>query len=487
MSEGISVAKNTAFLTIGAIAQKLLSFVYFVLVARLLGSELTGKYLFALSFMLMFSVINDFGLQPVIIREVARRRDEARHILKNALGIKLFLSIIAVLGLVITAQFTESDPVRRMLIQLAAMVMVLDTIHLTMYGVLRGFEQLRYEAIGMVVGQVVTIIAGAVILFVKLPLPYLMISIALGAVWNVLFSSVMVARKTGAVPWVAMHLPTWKQLLRLALPFAVAAIFVRIYSSADSVMLGKILDDRAVAWYGIPYKFTFAFQFIPIALAAALFPTVSRTYAQDAPRVGALFSAAERYLMLVAFPLVIGMITLARPIILAFYGTDYLPSIPVMQILSLSLLTAFLDFPVGSLLNATHRQHIQTILMGITMTANIGLNFFLIPRFGPVGAAIAAVIGNAILFFGGLIWVPRIIPMPWKQLTASLARISISAILMGILVVLTDRYLPLAASIGAGAIVYIGMLFALGEIGRTDVVGLRKILRRDVGPAQESL
>ena len=53
---GKSVTKNTSYLTIAYIAQKVLSFFYFVLVARFIGVESLGKYTFALSFTTLFAV-----------------------------------------------------------------------------------------------------------------------------------------------------------------------------------------------------------------------------------------------------------------------------------------------------------------------------------------------------------------------------------------------------------------------------------------------
>jgi O-antigen/teichoic acid export membrane protein len=59
-------------------------------------------------------------------------------------------------------------------------------------------------------------------------------------------------------------------------PFTLAAIFARIYSFADSIILSKLAGDTVVGWYSIAYKITFAFQFVPLALTAALYPKLSQ-------------------------------------------------------------------------------------------------------------------------------------------------------------------------------------------------------------------
>jgi O-antigen/teichoic acid export membrane protein len=476
MSDGGTVAKNTIYLTVGSIAQKLLSFVYFTIIARLLGTGDTGKYLYALSYLTAFSVIVDLGLQPVLIRSIARAKDKVGETVRNVLGIKVVLFVIAVTALIVSALHSETDPVRQQLIWYGAIVIVLDSIHFTCYGVLRGFEKLRYEALGMIVSQVLTIAVGTAIILLHLPLPLLMFSFVVSSLVNVIYASTMVRRVTGVRIRPEFNRAIWKGMLRMAIPFAASAIFSKIYSSADSLILGHLRSNTEVAWYGVPYKMTFAFQFIPLALSAALFPTLARALVEDKTRVAALWAACQRYLMLVAVPIVAGLFVLARPFILLFYGSSYLPSVAIMQILAFSLFTAFLDIPVGSLLNAAHRQNIQTTWLGITMATNIVLNLFLIPRFGTEGAAFAALAGNAILFFGGLAFMPNIIRVDWRTLLTSLVRITLSALAMAFVISFTDDRLPLIVSFGIGVLVYVGALFICREIGRRDVEQLRDLI-----------
>jgi len=73
-----SVAHNTIWLTGSLVAQKVLSFVYFAIIARQLGVEETGLYVFALAFTALFGIFADFGLTPVVIREVAKERDHSQ-------------------------------------------------------------------------------------------------------------------------------------------------------------------------------------------------------------------------------------------------------------------------------------------------------------------------------------------------------------------------------------------------------------------------
>jgi len=483
MNDGLTVARNTLFLTIGSIAQKLLSFVYFTLLARFfLSQEDMGKYLYALSFATLFSVIVDFGFQPAVIREIARARNRTTEIVSNVLGIKLLLGAATACAMLISARAIESDPVRIGLISLATIVIILDSAHLTFYAVLRGYERLRYEAFGLLIGQALIISTGIALILFRAPLPLLMLAFVGGSAWNTLYSWRAAARVSGARFTFSWDWTLWHRLVRLALPFAIAGVFVRIYASADSVLLGRMLTDADVALYGVPNKFVFAFQFVPIALSAALFPALSREFPGDRTRAGALFAQSQRYLLLIVVPLSVGLIVLAKPIIGLFYGEQYLAASLVLQLLAMSLIPAFLDFPVGAMLNAAHRQNTQTALMGLVMVINIGLNLLLIPHLGAIGAAAAVIVGNAVLLVGGIAFIPGLVPVPWRALGMSAARILTATSLMGALVLAVVGRAPLALTVLFGVLTYVGALFVMREIGRRDVERIRDLLRPGVGP-----
>jgi O-antigen/teichoic acid export membrane protein len=478
MAKEQTVAKNTLFLTVGSICQKLLAFIYFTVLARhFLSPADVGRYLYALSYAALFSVIVDFGVQPVLIRAIAKDRSRARAIISNAIGIKTVFAIVTAAVMFWAAHITESDPVKIALISVACITLVLDSVQLTFYAVLRGYERLNYEAIGVLVGQSITVAAGGVMLYLKQPLPFLMFAYVCGSAWNAVYSWRMAKRVTGERFGLALNRDIWAKILRMALPFAAAAIFVRIYASADSVLLNRLAGNAAAAFYGVPYKFVFAFQFVPIALAAALFPTFSREAGQGKARLGELFWNAERYLMLIALPLVAGMVSLAHPLIVTFYKNQYLPSVPIMMILAWCLIPSFLDYPVGALLNASHKQNIQTSFMGIIMCMSIILNLLLIPHFGAIASAFAAVIGNSTLFIGGLFYAVKLADIPWKKLLSSFARIGGSAAAMAFVVIVTQGHLKLYFLVALGVAVYALGLFVTRELGRNDIMRFRDILR----------
>ncbi|MBI4135689.1 flippase [Candidatus Uhrbacteria bacterium] len=475
-----SVAKNTFYLTFALVGQKILSFVYFTLLARFLGAEAIGKYTFALAFTTIFSVVADLGLQPVLVREVARAKERAREYLSTILWIKILLVLFAYGAVFLVAYLRGYPALTLQLIALAGAVMVLDALHLIFWGVLRGLQNLKYEAIGMVAGQGITLVGGIIALVFHWPLHAFLIALGLGSLWNVFFARTILARQ-GVFSRPRFNPQIFRTFARFAIPFALAGIFVKVYSYIDTVLLQELKGDLEVGWYSVPYKITYAFQFFPMALSAAIYPALSNTWVANRERARWIFDRALLYAILLAMPIAFGIAALAPEIILTVYGEDFANSILPLEISIFGLIFIFLYFPVGALLNATGRQTVNTTFMGITMGANIVLNLILIPRFGAVGASIAAVSTNAFLWLTTMLWSARVLA-PSGYVARVLIKTLIAVAAMAALVIYLKAFIFWPLTILVGAAVYAAAHLLLRTLTYDDLQTVLKLFRRKLPP-----
>ncbi len=472
------LARNTAFLTVASIGQKLIAFVYFALIARIVGVEWTGKYFLALSITTMIGVVADFGLTPVLVRETAKRPEDQQSILSHVLGLKLGLSALAATLVVIASYALGYDELTRSLMYVAIGVMILDSLHLTYYGVFRGRHTLGVESIGIFVGQFVTLVIGATSLLIAPNLVMLIMALLGGSLWNVVFSSARL-RSVGLKPFrIRMKLAWTRKLLKMALPFALAAIFVKIYSTTDSILLEHFMGSESVGWYSIAYKLTYAFQFVPMAFVAALYPTLSKLIAEKKTvELEETFNKAMWYMMLVAVPIVLGIFAVAGEVIPLIYGLDYMNSVLPLQLLIFVLIFIFLDFPIGALLNADDRQSTKTAIMGGTMVINITANYILIPVHGVLGASMAAFVSFVFLFLTGMVAVRKSLRYDLAKLLRSWLPIVISGILMLLVVLGLRPYVHVVIEVAVGGFAYISGLFILRVVEFDKIKSVLKGIR----------
>ncbi|MFA4954516.1 MAG: flippase [Patescibacteria group bacterium] len=405
MSTGAKIAKNASWLVVAMSLSKLIAFLYFYVIARLLGPHVTGVFFFAVSITSIFTVIADLGVTQVIIRAVASARADAEKLYGAAVRLKLIMTPVAILVSLGYGLIKGADAVTMQAIALACLVMAADTFHLLMYGSLRGKQNLRPEALGMLVGQALTACFSISAAFLGWGPVGLVGGLLLGSAWNLGWA--FFKTRTYNIHAAAITFADVSALMREALPFTVAGFAVKTYSYVDTLFIEHFHGITAVGIYAVAYKLTYALQFIPMTIMAALYPAFADAWSKhEHEKLRANFLGALRFMAFLGFSLSAGLSALAPRIIPLAYGDKFLAAIEPFRILPWVLLPIFMDFPIGSLLNATHRAHQKTIAMVATMLLNVGLNLILVPSYGPLGAAWAGLVSFTLLFLIG-VWFTR--------------------------------------------------------------------------------
>lgn len=467
MSE--SVTRNTTYLTLAYIGQKILSFFYFVAVARFLGVEDLGKYTFAITFTTLFAVFVDMGLNSALVRETAKFKEKIQQYLSAALAARLVLSLLIYAVIVASVNALGYPELTKKLVYLSGVTMVFDQWAGAFWAIFRGRRNLKMESISIVLNQAIIVVSGLVVLFMRLPLTFLMLPFILASAFSFIFSAVSVRRILKIQFKLNFDAAVIKFLFAVAVPFALIAIFSRIYGNIDSVMLSKLAGDKAVGWYSVAMKIPFALQFIPAALAAAIFPAFSHHFVHDKVQLKITFERVLKFLTVAVLPISVGAAILARPIILFFYGAEYLPSVLPLQILMMGLFFVFLNFPLGSLMNGCDRQITNTVLVGVTMLLNVALNVYLIPKYSFAGASAAFFVSHGFLFFAGLIVARAIVSYDKVGLFFDFIKTIASVLAMAAVILFFIGQFHFLALIPLGALIYFSAVFLTKTVNWSEI------------------
>ncbi len=446
------ILRNTSYLTLAFILQKILSFLFFIFVARALGPIDLGLYDPVKSLIPILLILIDFSLSVVLVREIARTPERAEEYLSNVLGVKIFFALIIILSMGLFTNLSDYSALIKTILYLDGVIVVLDTFTLTFFAVFRGMQNMKYEALGIIVTQIITIIIGATGLLLGFDLRILFAAVLSGSIFNFLFSLTMLRRKLKIRIRFSWNKEIIKTFFKIALPFAIAAILVKIYSYTDRFMLLGWAGQSHVGWYITSHKLTYALEFIPSAFAVSIFPAMSAFYISSKGQLVKTFEKAMLYLMILAVPISAGVLILADKIIFSLYGQAYETSITPLRILMIGLIVIFLNFPVGAFLNACNRQVRNTINMAIAVTVNVVLNLFLIKSFTFNGAAIAALVSGFVLFFLGLYWVGKVIVYNKKLLLTTFVKTIFSAGIMAIVLFILKNKVDITISLNSSAI-----------------------------------
>jgi len=391
---GYSVTQNTSFFTIASVLQKVVSFVYFAIIARVVGVENTGVYFFAIAFTTIFVVLSDFGLGTVFTREASRDKKRAGNFLNTLLSTKIIFGIFTY-GLVIMAVNLLGYPeLTKTLVYVSGITMFFDNLHNIFYSFFRSRENMVFESVGIVGSQIITLVIGTLALLNALPLYWLILAYTIPSFLNLIYVVGVYKVYYKLRVSLEINLAIAKKFLLIAWPFALASAIMRLYNYSDSLMMSKMLSANELGLWGVIYKMSTAFYFLAIALASSVYPVFSNMYLKDKAKVANLFQKSYRYLFFVAFPLMGGIMALSEPIINLVYGPAYMSSVIPLQIVVVSLVFVFLTYINGALLNAIDKQKLNTAILGIALLISVILNYILLPRYAIVGAAIAVVLSS---------------------------------------------------------------------------------------------
>ena len=484
-----NIAKNTSYLTLALILQKIISFTYFTLLARYIGPAGLGKYYLAISLTTIFAIFIDLGLANVLIREIAKHREKAGRWLGAVLAIKLPLSVLSFGAVVWLVKMLGYDELSVSLVYISAISMVLDSFTATFFAAARGFHNLKYESIASIVFQAIVLVVGYGALMLGGGLRPAMGAIALASAFNFIYSAAILRYKLKLEIKIVFDRLLIREILVLSWPFAAYAILQRVYTYLDTVLLSVLGDDIQVGLYQVAFKIIFALQFLPAAFTASLYPALSYYWQKNREQLAVSFERAINYLTIISLPIIIGTFVLADRIVMLFTA-DYVAAVWPLRITIASLLFIFLNFPIGSLLNACDAQRRNTINMATVALVSVFLNLALIPVWQAIGASITVFVTNALMFALGLAAIAKIIDYRAAKNIKVFLKVALASAVMGVVVYFSAGYLNIFGAAGFGAMTYFYLLFLLGGFSRSDIRSIFDSFSRSkvtAGPSDSQL
>ncbi len=171
-------------------------------------------------------------------------------------------------------------------------------------------------------------------------------------VGSALFAAVAFRQATGRLAIGRPQPRLWLALLAPAVWLMAYALFTALQTAGSNFVIGLAHDSRVSGIYYWGFLVSSqAIFLVATNLQGVLFPVLCKIN-PDSERQYRAFAQACRTLMLVIVPVCVLQILLARPLIELVFHDRWLPAVPVVQWLSLGLLTQPLSILTASLLLA---------------------------------------------------------------------------------------------------------------------------------------
>ncbi|MEI6690273.1 MAG: flippase [bacterium] len=390
------LVKNSLWLGMVEVVAKIIMFFVTISVVRYFGASDFGRLNYAQSFVGIVMLLSDFGINTILIRDIAKDKRHVAAYLTSALFVKLISTLLVVLLLALIVPNLSSTRADIALFLWVGAFLLMQSLGGLFNGVLTAYERMQDIFVTRVIYYLLILASVVTVTYFHLDLHALLSAYTLSAIAAALVATIFLRKLAiGLLPRVDMALT--KRLLLESLPIFGLLAINQIYLNLDTVLIRMSHGAITVGYYQAAYKILFAFQAINL-ISTATFPRIAALYHMG--EMAQLKKLAKLVLIgtsAVFVPFIAFVFVFAPALISRIYGASYLPSATVLPILLTAGVIMFYRTFIGNFFLAAHRQSLVFRASLIGLFINVALNYLLIPRVGLVQGGISLVVSESVM------------------------------------------------------------------------------------------
>ncbi|TSC54189.1 MAG: heteropolysaccharide repeat-containing protein [Microgenomates group bacterium LiPW_16] len=395
------IAYNTLVQILGKSITLVFGITTTALLTNYLGPVGFGDYIFALSFVAIFSGVADWGTVLITVREAAREEKIQDKIFGNILLLRLGLSFLAMAVVWLIIFFfpltgPHPDFLRRLVI-LSSVLILLFALKTSLGIIFQTKLKMERGALVDLTASLLTFIFSLIIIKTGGEL----FSI-IGAIILANIVAIMVAfsltRSLVALDF-SLSLAVLRKIFFEALPMGGVLALFSIYNRVDVLILQAIKGSETVGIYGVSYRVYEVLTLAAFYLMNTLLPIISRE--KSRARLCQIYQKTLDVLILAGGMALVGTIIFAplaiKVITWQRFG-EFAQSVPALRILGLAVLMAYLNHITGYMIVVLGKQRGYFFIALAALIFNVSLNLLLIPVFSLFGAAWTTFLTEGLVF-----------------------------------------------------------------------------------------
>jgi O-antigen/teichoic acid export membrane protein len=160
--------------------------------------------------------------------------------------------------------------------------------------------------------------------------------------------------------------------------------------NVDVLLLQPMAGSQPTGYYKAALTVAHFLWFVPMVLQTVLLHSTSDLWSQnDQSVIDTIASKITRYTVLFTLLIALGIGALAQPFLTSYFGQEFTASVIPLLLLIPGTVSFAVARPIYSIGQASGNLTPLMLSTGIGAGLNLGLNLFLIPRYGMNGAAVA--------------------------------------------------------------------------------------------------
>ncbi len=379
--DGRTLVANFGYLTLLQVAGYVFPLVTMPYLARVIGVDGFGKIAFASAIIIWFQTIADWGFNLTATRDVAKNRDNpavVSEIFSSVLWARCLLTVVALIILLICIYVIptfkdNADMILASFLLIPGHIMFPDWFF-------QAIEKMKYTTyLNILFKSLFTV---AIFIFIKDKDDYILqpLLTSLGyVICGIITMYIIVCRWGIKVRWVSWH-KIWQTIVSSTDVF-INNIFPNIYKAFSTILLGFVGGTSANGLLDAGSKFEDIVNRFLNILSRIFFPFLSR-------RIDKHTLFAKLYIGISSLSAIV--LFLSAPLIIRlFFSPEFYDAIPVLQILSLSLLFLAMTNVYGAnyLIISGHEKELRNLTIICSLVGFV-MSFVLVYKYTYIGAAI---------------------------------------------------------------------------------------------------
>jgi O-antigen/teichoic acid export membrane protein len=404
----LTAAKGGGIIFAGNLFQHGSRFIIAFLMARLLGSDQLGLTNITLSAAFITASLASLGLPAAMMRYIpvfSSRRDEAGlwGTLQIGIGLTALLSVFTSLGLFLLAEpiaerlFHDSRLVP--LLQIISLVISFLALSEVFAAASRGFKAMQYAVLGQNIAQPAIRLVLIVILAITVGLnaEKALVAFSLAVITAFFILLYFLGRLFSLKRPLRAARRDTGEILRFSLPVYLSGLVSTFGSNIQAILLGALSTVANVGVFAVASQINLVGQMFHSSIVTASAPIVSELYERgEQEQMGRLYQAVTKWTFTLNLPLFLIVLLFPEPI-LSIFGKSFVGGATALTILAWANLVRTGTGICGAVLDMTGNTTLKMVNSLVTFGLTLGLNILLIPHWGLVGAAIAALIAATVV------------------------------------------------------------------------------------------
>ena len=408
----LGVGRNAAILGGVTLLCKAGSFVVVPFILRAFPREAYGAYSAAFAYAGLLGMVAYFGMNPIVIRDIARGDRPKGTVLFHCTALRLGLLGISALVLFGVGLYSHFSRQMWALGWLAFAVMGFDALT----GALKASMQAQGR-FGLMAAVETVRKSG------QWGLAFLVIFTGAGITMLAAATAAAAAAATAA----AVLLGTSKddfsdvrfapgyamRMLKLSAPMGLSAALVLALDRVDILVLERLKGPAEVGIYAAATAFKP--DFVAQCVVWAMLPLAFKLAKDDREGLAQALRTAGRYLLICGAAIAIVCVCGGGILVEILAGAKYAASVPVFRIMGLSLPFIFVSFLYLHALTAVDKQAYAAAIFAAGLAVNVAVDLALVPSMGAPGAILGTLVTEVLIAGAALLLVWRFVGCPFTS------------------------------------------------------------------------